>query len=186
MAYLTQEQLESIGFKSIGNNAKISSDARFYRPEKMVIGDNVRIDDFCIISGKVTIGNNVHIAVYSYIAGCDAGVTIDDYAGLAYGCRIFTDSDDYSGRSMTNPTIPEVYKPFKVSKPVHIGKHCILGAGAVVMPGVNLGEGCSAGVYTFLTKSTEPWGIYVGNPAKRLKERSKDLLKLCEEYESQL
>ncbi|MBD3830902.1 MAG: acyltransferase, partial [Arcobacter sp.] len=60
--------------------------------------------------------------------------------------------------------------------------HSIVGASSVIMPGVTLGEGTSIGAMSLILKSTEPWGIYVGNPAKRLKDRKKDLLDLEKEY----
>ena len=46
------------------------------------------------------------------------------------------------------------------------------------MPGVILAEGTSIGAMSLVLKSTEAWGLYVGNPAKRLKDRNKDLLQL--------
>lgn len=182
MAHLTEEQLQTIGFKSLGKNVKISDMARFYSPHKISIGNNVRIDDFCIVSGNVTLGNNIHLAVYSYITGCDVGVVMEDFSGIAYGSKVFTDSDDYSGRSLTNPTVPEHLKPFKVAKPIHIKKHVIVGADSLVFPGVTLEEGTAVGAMSMVTKSTKPWGIYSGTPAKLLKERKKDLLKLEEQY----
>jgi galactoside O-acetyltransferase len=59
-----------MGFKKIGKNVKISSKASIYGADKISIGSNVRIDDFCIISTSdegVEIGNNVHIACYASI-----------------------------------------------------------------------------------------------------------------------
>jgi acetyltransferase-like isoleucine patch superfamily enzyme len=50
------------------------------------------------------------------------------------------------------------------------------------MPGVVLSEGTSVGAMSLVLKSTEPWGVYVGNPAKRLKDRKRDLLELEKEY----
>ena len=56
MAYLSREHLENIGFKSLGKNVKVSDKASIYNPELIDIGDNSRIDDFCVLSGKVVIG----------------------------------------------------------------------------------------------------------------------------------
>ncbi|MFA0358882.1 acyltransferase [Vibrio breoganii] len=182
MAYLTQEQIESIGFKNVGDNIKISDLARFYNPQKISIGNNVRIDDFCILSGNITLGNNVHIAVYSYLTGCDAGITMEDFSGLAYGVKVFTDSDDYTGRSLTNPTIPDKFKPKKISKPIRLEKHVIVGAGSAVFPGVTIKVGSAVGAMSMVTKTTDEWCIYSGVPAKKIKNRKKDLLELEKEY----
>lgn len=177
MAYLTLAELESFGFKSLGKNVKISSRAAIYNPDKIEIGDNSRIDDFCVISGKITIGRYVHIAPHCLLAGGEAGITLDDFAGLAYFVQVFSQSDDYSGKTMTNPTVPGKYKS-ETKLPVHLGRHVIVGASSVIFPGVSVAEGCSVGAMSLVHKSTEPWGIYIGNPARRAKARSKELLNL--------
>ena len=69
MPFLSQEQIASMGFKSLGKNVRISDKASIYNTDQIEIGDNSRIDDFCVISGKVSIGRNVHIAVFCNIAG---------------------------------------------------------------------------------------------------------------------
>ncbi|MCG6223064.1 acyltransferase [Vibrio diabolicus] len=182
MAYLNEKEIKKIGFKSVGYNVKISDMARFYSPEKISIGNNVRIDDFCIVSGLVTLGNNVHLAVYSYITGCNSGVVMEDFSGIAYGVKVFTDSDDYTGRSLTNPTVPDEFKPKKISKPIRLEKHVIVGANSLVFPGVIVRIGTSIGANSMVTKSTKEWGVYSGVPAKFLKERKKDLLELEYKY----
>lgn len=181
MAFLTQEQIHAIGFKSIGNNVKISDKCVIYNPEFIEIGDNSRIDDFCVLSGRIVIGRNIHITVYCNIAGGVPGVYIDDYSTVAYGCHIMSQSDDYSGATMTNSTIPKKYKA-EIFKKVIIGKHVIIGAGSIILPGCDVKEGCSIGAMSLVTKPTEPWGIYLGIPARKIKNRSKELLANFEEY----
>ena len=104
-----------------------------------------------------------------------------DFSGLAYFSQVFTQSDDYSGSSLTNSQIPEKYKREK-KEPVYLGRHVIIGAGSVIMPGVRVEEGCSVGAMTLVNKSTQAWGIYIGNPAKRLKDRKKDLLVMEQKF----
>ncbi len=181
MAFLKQEQLELIGFKKLGKNVRISDKASIYNPDQIEIGDYSRIDDFCVVSGKVTIGRNVHIAVFCNIAGGELGVTFGDFSGLAYACHVFTQSDDYGGDTLTNPTVPDIYKR-ETKKPIVIGKHTIVGTNSIVFPGVILAEGTSVGANSMVTKSTEEWAVYFGNPAKKIKNRRKELLKLEEEY----
>src|SRR5690606_3556563 len=156
---------------------KVSDKASIYNPECISIGDHSRIDDFCIISGWVSIGKYVHIAPFCLVAGGEVGVEMDDFSGLAYGVQVFSQSDDYTGASLTNPTVDDIYKVERKEK-VSIGRHVIVGASSIVFPAVVLAEGCSVGAMTLVNKSTKPWGIYVGNPAKRVKERKKDLLEL--------
>lgn len=181
MAFLTEEQINAIGFKYIGDNVKISDKAAIYNPDLISIEDNSRVDDFCLLSGNIKIGKNVHVAAYCNLAGGELGIEMEDFSGLAYGCHVFTQSDDYSGETMTNPTVPKKYKK-ETYKKIHIGKHVIVGTKSIILPGVNVAEGCSVGAMTMLTKSTQPWGIYFGIPAKRIKERKRDLLELESEY----
>ena len=185
MAYLSQKQLESLGFKSLGINVKISDKASIYNHHQIEIGDNSRIDDFCILSGKIEIGSYCHITPMCLIAGGEPGISIADYSTLAYGVKVFSQSDDYSGESMVNSLIPKKYKNEYFSQ-VYIGKHVIVGAGAVIFPGVCLEEGCSIGSMSLVLKSTKAWGIYAGIPAKRIKERSKKLLTLVDDFISEV
>ena len=177
MSFLTEEQLSKIPFKFLGQNVKISDKASIYNPELIEIKDNSRIDDFCVISGKVLIGRYVHIAVFCNVAGGSEGIVFNDFSGLAYGCHVFTQSDDYSGQTLTNPTVPSKYKS-ETKKSINIGRHCIIGTGSLIFPGVNLAEGTAVGAASVVRKSTEEWSIYVGNPAKKIKTRSKKLLEL--------
>ena len=74
MAFLSVDQLEQMGFKSLGKDVLISDKASIYNPEQMMVGDYSRIDDFCVVSGRVAIGRNVHIAVFCNVAGGSEGV----------------------------------------------------------------------------------------------------------------
>lgn len=177
MSWLTEADLSEVGFKYLGKNVRISSKAIIHGASEISIGDNSRVDDLCILSGNIQIGRNVHIAVMCNVAGGEAGVIFEDFSGLAYACQVFSQSDDYSGKTLTNPTVPDRYKSEKKSA-VRLCRHVIVGTQSVVLPGVTIAEGCAIGAMSLVRKSTEPWGIYMGNPAKRIKSRSKSLLDL--------
>ena len=181
MTYYSEAELTDIGFKKIGRNVKISKNSAIYYPEKMEIGNNCRVDDFCLLSGKINLGDNIHIAAYSHIAAGDSGVYLNDFSGLAFGCHLFTSSDDYTGLALTNPTVPEEYRLLKKG-PIILERHVIIGAKSMIFPDIIVSEGCALGAMSLLTKSTKPWGIYFGIPAKRIKERKKNLLDLERKY----
>jgi acetyltransferase-like isoleucine patch superfamily enzyme len=181
MAYLTETELQLMGFSYLGENVKISDKASIYNCSDISIDDNTRIDDFCVVSGKIKLGKNIHLAPFVLLAGGDEGIEMEDFSGCAYHVQVFSQSDDYTGRSMTNPTLPSKYKR-ETKRAVNIGKHVIIGASSIIFPGVHLAEGCSVGALALVSKSTKPWGVYVGNPAKRVKERKKDLLKLEQQF----
>lgn len=181
-SFYSTDELKELGLGSFGENVLISKKASLYSPGQMHFGSNVRIDDFCILSGKVTIGNYVHIAAGVYLYGHKAGITFDDYSTISSRGAVYAVSDDYSGEHMTNPTVPEEYLGL-IHAPVYIGKHVIIGTGSTVLPGVSMGEGCSVGSMSLVNRDTEPWTIYAGIPAKKIRERSRNLLKLCTEFE---
>ena len=181
MAYLDRSILETMGFRSLGRDVKISDKASIYGAEEMSIGDHSRIDDFCVVSGKVEIGRNVYVAPFCLIAGGTPGVVFEAFSYIAYRVSVFAQSDDYSGATMTNPTVPAAFKTER-KEAVRLGRHAIVGTGAVVGPGVDLADGTSVGAQSLVLRSTEPWSIYVGSPAQKIKDRRKDLLKLEEQY----
>lgn len=181
MGYLNQEDLDSMGFAQLGKNVKISDKASIYEPEKMEIGDNSRVDDFCVVSGRIIMGRNVHFAPHCLVAGGSRGIRFGDFSGLAYHVQVFTQSDDYSGSAMTNPTVPTAYK-LETKLPVVVGRHSIVGSGSIIVPGVNLEEGTAVGALSLLLESTEPWSIYAGIPAKKLRGRSRDMLQMEQKY----
>jgi acetyltransferase-like isoleucine patch superfamily enzyme len=181
MTYLTQQQLEQMNFKSLGKNVKISESAKIYNTDQIEIGDNSRIDDFCVLSGKIKIGNNVFMGVHGNLAGGINGLELGDFVTMAYYVNVFTQSDDYLGETLTNPTIGREYKKEKFGS-IKIGKHVIIGSNSVIMPDAHIAEGCAIGAMSLVIKPTESWGVYVGSPAKRIKERKRDLLELEKLY----
>ena len=185
MAFLSQSALEAMKFKSLGKHVKISDKASIYNPENISIGDYSRIDDFCVLSGSISIGKNVHIAVFCNLAGGEKGIVMEDFSGLAYSCNVFTQSDDYTGLTLTNPTVPDEFKKERKAA-IHIKRHVIVGAASMVFPGVTLEEGCSVGAMSLVARSTEPWKIYSGIPAVAVKERKKELLEYEKAYLEQL
>jgi len=186
VAYLSEDELSMMGFAHLGRDVLISDKASLYDVDRISIDDRSRIDDFVLLSGRVSIGRNVHIAPFCNLAGGTAGIIMADFSGLAYGCNLIAQSDDYSGQTMTNPTVPARYKGAETCAPVELGEHAILGTNTVVLPGVVIGDGVSSGAGTLFTRSTEPWSVYVGSPARRMKERSRALLDLASQYTAEL
>lgn len=179
MAMLPRELIESMGFASVGENVHIADRASFYGISRIQIGNNVRIDDFCVLSasvGGIVIGNNIHIAVYSSLIGAGK-IQLGDFCNLSSRVSIYSSNDDYSGATLTNPTVPSKYTGVTHADVV-LEKHVIVGCGSVILPGVVLEKGVAIGALSLVNKSCEAFGIYAGNPAKRIKERKRNLLDL--------
>lgn len=182
-SFYSRGELENIGFKSLGEeNIYISRKASIYSPQKISIGNNVRIDDFCILSGRIEIGNYIHIAAYSALYGGTEGIYLSDFVNISSRVSVYSVSDDYSGKTMTSPMIPDKYKAVE-SMPVYIERHVIVGATSVILPGVTLKEGSSFGSFSLINKDSESWSINVGIPFKKIRDREKEVLELEKEFE---
>lgn len=179
--FYTRDELETLGLNSFGKNVLISRNVMIYNPELLTIGNNVRIDDFTTISGKVVLGDYIHISQFCGLYGGSEGIYMEDFSGLSSRVVVYATSSDYSGASMTNPTVPEKFRATDKNAAVYLRKHALVGCTSVVLPGVEIGEGTSVGAMSMVGKSLEPWGVYAGSPAKKLKERSKNLLVLEEQ-----
>ena len=180
-SFYSDEELRRLGFNEIGNNVKISRKASLYGTNAIRLGNNVRIDDFCILSGNIQLGNNVHIAAYVAIFAGNYGVLMEDYTAISSRSVIYAASDDYSGEFLTNPTIPEEYCHVYGGM-VTLKKHVIVGTGSTIMPGVTIGIGTAVGCMSLVNKDLPEWGIYAGIPCRFIKERKRDVLSLEKKY----
>lgn len=178
-SFYSEKELQKIGFRSLGKNVCISKKASIYSPHKISIGSNVRIDDFCVLSGNITLGNHIHIAVYCALFAGDSGITLKDFTTLSSRCVIYAKTDDYSGNALISPTVPDEYTNI-FSAPVTLHKHVVIGTGTSIMPGVTIGEGTAVGSMSLVKHSIDAWGIYAGIPCKKIKDRSQKLLELEE------
>lgn len=180
-SFYSQEELSQIGLKSYGNNVLISRYARLYSPHKISIGDNVRIDDFCILSGEVTLGSHIHISPYVALYGA-MGIEFEDYTGISAHSVIYSAMDDFGGDYLVGSVHPEELTNVTGGK-VLVKKYSQVGVNCVVFPNIIIGEGVAIGACSLVNKTLQEWGIYVGIPVKRIKERKrgmKDLVNLSQ------
>jgi galactoside O-acetyltransferase len=166
-----------MGFANVGTNVLLSDKATYYNCKNIRLGSNIRIDDFCVLSAGIKgidIGSYVHIAIYSSLIGA-GNITLADFSNISSRVAIYSSNDDYSGAAMTNPTVPAEFTNVHHAD-VTIGKHVIIGAGSIILPGVNLEEGVAIGALSMVKKDCQAFGVYMGSPAKRIGERKQDLL----------
>jgi acetyltransferase-like isoleucine patch superfamily enzyme len=178
--YLTEGELKNAGFKQLGQNVRIARNCTIIGLENIEIGDNVRVDGYSSIiaagEGSLRLGSFIHIASYCLLSA-GAGIVMEDFSGLSQGVRIYSRTDDYTGKHLTNPTVPVRFTGV-VCGEVILKRHVIIGSGSVILPRVTIGEGSAVGTLSLVTKSLESWGVFFGSPARKLKNRSKDLLAL--------
>lgn len=175
-SFYSNDELISLGFKSVGKNVLLSRKCSIYGAENISIGDNVRIDDFCILSGKIKIGNYVHISAYNALYG-SLGITIGNFCGISPRCTLFSASDDFSGEYMISPMVPEDYTNV-TGGIITLENYSQIGANSVVMPNIKISEGAVVGAFSFVNKDLDKWSINVGIPVRRIKNRKRNILQL--------
>jgi galactoside O-acetyltransferase len=180
MSFYTVQELEVLGLKHFGKNVQISRYSRIYNANNIVIGNNVRIDDFCLLSASIDkpfiIEDYIHISAGACIYGA-AGIHIKSFSNISVGVKVFTMSDSFCGNYLVGPTVPKEYRNV-IESPLLIEKHTVIGANSVVLPGITIGEGVAIGANSLVNKDCEEWTIYVGTPLRKLKERERKVLEL--------
>lgn len=165
------------------NDIYIDSDVVIKQKETAIFGKHIAIDKGFYCTTQIKIGDYVHISPYCTVVGGKHGQFImEDFTGMSAGCRVICSSDDYTTGHLMNPTVPEKYRKVKIDK-VIMERFSCLGTNVVVLPGVKISEGSVIGANSLVTKTTEPWTIYVGTPARAIRLREK---KLSYEYSKEL
>lgn len=173
MPHLLPEEIAGLHFRSCGMNVQIDRTVQFYGAEHISIGNNVRIDSFCLLSAGssgLSIGSYVHIGAGCYLFGSGGRLELQDFCGLSSRVSIYTATDDYSGGALTNPMLPDRFRNV-TSGSVVLERHAIVGAGSVILPEVCLYYGSAVGALTVVRKSVASGEIVYGNPMQRLPQR---------------
>ncbi len=163
--------------KSCGDNVIIGKTVRIRNPEKVSIGDNVIIDDFCYLSGEINIGDYCHIASNVTLSASSSKIDLSEFVGLSSGVRVYAASSDYFNCSLDMPTVPRQYSFGGVFSTVVIERFCLLAANSVVLPGCNIAEGvsCVAG-FVFRPSEFRPWRLLLENGKSVARPGKKKLL----------
>lgn len=158
-------------FATIGKDVIVYSRAVVLGAERISLGDSIIIDDFAFISGgeEMRFGSFIHIAQHASLVG-GGRLILEDFAGISAGVRLYTGNDDYLGGSLTGPTVPAPYR-VPVRSFVHVGRHCVIGANSVVLPGVTMGEGAVVGACSLVKNDLPPWTVNVGTPTRVVGKR---------------
>ncbi|MHA1220295.1 MAG: acyltransferase [Candidatus Heimdallarchaeota archaeon] len=170
--------------KKCGNNVIIGKTARIRYPELVEIGDNVIIDDFTYISTALKVDDYVHISSgCKLIGGRESLITLGKFSTLSPNVVLAAGSDDYHS-GIATPLVPNKYKANCVHGSIILGKHCIVGSNAVVLPNVCLGDGAVLGALSLLKEDAQAWTINYGTPARQNGLRDKEeILKLQNDFE---
>lgn len=130
------------------------------------IGDKVRIAKRCSIYGSnsnvLEIGQNSYIGMNSILNGYAAKLTIEENVSISQFVNIMVDSGPNAS--------PGMMRIFPIEKgPITIGHDSWIGASAIIMPNVSLGEYCVVASNSFVNKSFPDFSIIGGTPAKLIR-----------------
>lgn len=176
--FLNRQELEALGVICDGDDVSVHTSVVVINPEGLHLGNHVRIDPFCILSATkhIRLHDRVHIAGHCTLMG-GGGIEFEPYTGASHGAIIISAADDFTGRYLAGPMVAENLRSIHRA-PVTLRRYSMIGAAAVVLPGVTLGEGSIVGAHSYARKSIPEWTIWFGVPAKQVGKRRKDLLNL--------
>lgn len=167
------------------DDVRVSWTARLFGPPgNLVLGYNVRIDDFTVIvaSSPIVLGDCVHLGpMCSVHAGGGARITLETGVAISAGTRIYSRSDDYVGASLCGPEVDERYKPHPTVGEVIIGRWSIIGANSVVLPLTQIGRYVSVGALSLVKGVLSEGHLYGGCPAKPILTRDIEKMRALDE-----
>ena len=171
--FLTADELVRLGFAELGENVLVHESVVLIGTGRMRLGSNIRIDPYCVISAdeELLIGSHVHIAAHVLLSG-GAGITLHDFAGISHGAKLLSCSDDFSAGALTGPTIPADLRSVRAERIV-IGRHAVIGANSVVLPGTRVEDGATVGALSLARGTLEGWKVHAGVPARVVGVRDK-------------
>ena len=173
--FYSNDQLKKLGFKKIGKNVQISNLCRFYK-FKGNVGNNTRIDDYCIFKGNINIGKNVHISSFCYFAAVESKISIGDLTGISNKVSIYGVSDDFIGNYLTNPTVDKKFRNI-IKGEVQIGKNGSIGAHVLILPKTKIGDSVSVGASSIVNRNLKSGYVYVStNSLKKVIKKDVKLI----------
>jgi dTDP-4-amino-4,6-dideoxy-D-glucose acyltransferase len=159
--------------KGCGVGVRIMPLAKICSPHMVELGDDCRVCDFTFIWGGrgVKIGKNCDIQPHVTVWG-GGSLEVGDRVSIGLGSVLLTAVYSHAAGLKMVDGLPEdeaeaLYGKLTIETDVYIGARCTL------MPEITIGEGAIIGASSFVNKDCEPWGIYVGSPAKKISVRPK-------------
>lgn len=138
--------------RSCGDFVTIFPDVYIKNPQNIDLGSHVSIHSMCYIDGGTKTKENL-------------GITIGDHVSIAHGCTLIP-----SNHVFTDPIVPIRNQPIEYGF-IHIQSNVWLGAKVTILNNVTVASGCVLGAGTVVVRDTKPNGVYVGVPARWIKNR---------------
>ena len=153
------------------SNVFIDQNVFFAYPTSVELREFSYIDKgVMIMSRTAKVGRRVHIAPRVFVSG-GGDFEIEDYACIATNSNVITSTEVLKeGARCSGPMVSPDQRNVLRGK-VLIKKDAFIGANVTILPDVVVAQGSVAAAGVTLSRSTEPWGIYVGVKTQTLAER---------------
>ena len=174
-----------------GRNVTFGSHVVLRHPHKISIGDDVVIDDHCVLDAKgsanagIRIGSGVFVGRNTILSCKNGDITLGDRVNIGFNSEIFSASrvtigDDAliaayvyvigGGHDFEDPS-RSVLEQARTSAGIDIGARTWLGAGVKVLDGVTIGAGAVIGTGGVVTQSIPDGAVAAGVPARVMRTR---------------
>lgn len=155
-------------FRSLGENVIFEDGVKVFHPDRISIGNNVYVGHYAILKGyyrgEMTIGDHTWIGQGSFLHSAGT-ITIGAAVGIGPNVTILTSVHDEGTLDQ-----PVLFGPLRFGQ-VTVEDGCDIGVGAILLPGVRIGEGAIVGAGSVVTKEIPPFSVAAGNPARILRHR---------------
>jgi galactoside O-acetyltransferase len=177
---------ERFRLAACGDDVLVHEWVRIIGGEHVRLGSHVLIDDFVFLDGRggLDVGSWVHISMFTSVHG-RGRVRLGDFVNLAAGARLISGVDTFDGSALVGAQIPDRFR--KVHRgTISVLDHAIVGANAVILQDVTVGEGAIVGAGSVVTCDVPPWTIVAGAPAQPVRARPKEpILELAAQLASE-
>jgi acetyltransferase-like isoleucine patch superfamily enzyme len=160
-----------------GPGIEIRQGTTIINPAALHTSGDLRIEADCFFhcggnawsggQGYIKVGKGCWFAQKNVLYGA-GGIEIGDHSGTGPGVMIFSSRDNYDLEHARKPHIVHTFGK------VTIGSYVRIFSGAIVSPGVTIGEGAVIGANSVVLSDIPPWTIAAGTPAKPLRARERD------------
>jgi galactoside O-acetyltransferase len=164
---------ERFALAACGDDVIVHDWVKILGGEHVRVGSHVLIDDFVFLDGRggLDIGSWTHVSMFVSIHG-RGRVRLGDFVNLAAGARLIAGVDSFAGDALVGAPVPDAYRNVHRGT-IEVEEHAFVGANAVVLPDVTIGEGAVVGAGSVVNKDVAPWTVVAGAPARVIRTRPK-------------
>jgi acetyltransferase-like isoleucine patch superfamily enzyme len=192
LGFALRKALYPLLLGACGRNVVFGQNVVLRHPSKIRIGNNVVIDDNCLLDAKgatnrgITIGNGVFVGRNTILSCKNGNISLADGVNIGFNCEVFSASDvrigektllaaycyliggDHDFSDSSRPVNEQV----RTSAGISVGAGAWLGAGAKVLDGVTIGNGAVVGAGAVVRHEVPDGAVAAGVPARLVRQRA--------------